>query len=446
MATIPTPSQLDIATGNQQTAVEEVLKTKYADAGAWATYGATLLDGFTDKIKDLLVAAAAHPDLSAVSAALANIQMYVASGAFNYVSPDAPTYDLVPSYQAQTLGALLPTPAVETISVGAVPSTDIIYTNSSFTDTLLDNLRSKLLAGLTTGSTGLGDAETAMFARETARQNDTRTKAFNEITSSFSSRGFDMPPGALLAKQTEMNNESGIRLSDSSSQIMAESARLAVDYNKTILGNAAQLLDIVSRVFDSKLMRDFETAKTKVQYAIEGFKETVSVALAKADLNKAAIAATLSANQNTVEVFKAEIDGQIAPMNAISGTNQAKASAFRAAVDAASANLTAQTLPEELKLKGVQANAQIGGTKAEIALKEVTMMIEDARRQVELEVQALNGLAGGAQQIVAGALNGVSVGTTFGFGASVSKQYSLNNTYHDLYKEGDHLPIVSIVS
>lgn len=443
---IPTATALDIAADNQQTAVKEVLAAKYKDAGAWTQYGARLLDGFSDDLKDLLVTAATSSDLTAVTTALANIELYVASGSFTYTAPDAPAYDVVPAYQPVTLGTILSIPDVEAIAIGDAPSTEVIFTNGDFTDTLLDGLRSKLLADLTTGSTGLGDAEGALFARETARQNDTRAKAYSEVTTAFSSRGFDMPPGALLAKQTEINNESGIRLSDSSSQIMAESARLAVDYNKSIMSNATQLLDLISRVFDSKTMRDFEAAKARVQYAIEGFKQIVAVQLAKADLNKADITATIAANQGTVEVLKAEIEGQVAPMKAIAETNQAKASAFRAAVDAASADLTAQTLPEELKLKGTVANAQIAGTKAEIALKEATVEIENARRQVELEVQTLLGLAGGAQQIIAGALNGVSVSSSFGFGGSVSSSYDVTNSVRDEYGKGDHMPVLPVIT
>lgn len=449
MALIPTPTALDIAKDNQQTAVKEILTAKYADAGSWMSYGATLLDGFMRDIETLLSSAASGADLTAVAAALAAIDLYTApAGSFTYTSPLAPSYDPVGSYVEQTLGTILDIPPVEAITIADAPSTDVVFTNSAFTDTLLNDLRTKLLAGLTTGSTGLGDAEAGLFARETARQNDARAKAYNEVTTALSSRGFDMPPGALLAKQTEMNNESGLRLSDSSSQIMAESARLAVDYNKSILGNATQLLDLMSRVFDNQVVRDFEAAKTKVQYAVEGYKQVVAVALAKADLNKTAISATIQANQGTVEVFKAGIEGQVAPMKAIAETNQAKAQAFGAEVQAAAADLTAQMAPEELKLKGVVANAQIAGTKADIAIKEVALAIEDARRQVELEAHTLISLAGGAQQIIAAAGNGVSVSSSFGFSGTVASNYGVSNSTTDAYGKDDHktnptLPIIT---
>lgn len=438
MPITPTPSDLDIATDNQQAAVKEVLVAKYKDAGSWMTYGAGMLEGYLADIEDLLNAAAASNDLATVQQALANIELYVAPGVLTYNAPTAPTYDTVPTYTAPTLGTIVDIPAVAVIDVGAAPPTDVTFANSSFSDSFMDSLKSKLLTDMSGTHTGLGDAESALFARETARQNDARAKAYSEVTTALSSRNFDMPPGALLAKQTEINNESGIRLSDSSSQIMSESARLAVDYNKSILSNATQLLDLVARVFDSKIMRDFEAAKTAVQYAIEGFKQSISVALAKAELNKSAIAATVATNEGTVKVFEAQVEGQVSPIKAIADINQSKAGAYDSAVKASVAALDAQAIPEELKLKGAVANSQIAGTKADIAIKSVAMVIEQARSQLELKVQTLISLAGGAQQIIAGALNGVSVSSSFGFSGSVGKSYGISNNTSDSYGQGDH--------
>jgi len=413
-----------------------ILQSKYALASSWADWARNMLNTDLVEIKSKLGSDTVATDLSAVAAALDAITLYSPTGEFTYDAPTAPTYTTVPSFTPQTLGTIHEIPAVADINIPDVPSTTVSFTNSAFTDDLLTSLRNRLEADITTASTGLGSAEDALFARETARQNSARAQAYTEATTIFSSRGFDMPPGALSAKQTEMNNESGIRLSDSSSQIMAESARLAVDYNKAVLASSTQLLDLLSRVFDSKIMRDFDAAKTQVTLNLEGFKSTVSVALAKADINKTAILATVQANQGVVDVFKAELAGQIEPMKAIAETNQAVATSYDAAVKGAVASLQAQTIPEELKLKGVQANASIGGTKAEIALKEANVVIETALRQLTLEVSTLQGLAQSAAQMIASSLNSVSVSSSFGWSASTSSSESenLNVTNGDVSK------------
>jgi len=412
---------LDIMdTAATYTASKQILEQKYNDAITWAQLADGKLSQNIADINNLLGADVVGNNLSAIEAAVDGIDLYIPpTGDFTYTSPTAPGYDTVPAYAEQTLGAMEAIPAVDAITIGAAPSTAVSFTNSGFTDTLLGTLRDKLAADIVGAHTGLGAAEAALFARETARQNAARSAAYTEVTTQFSARGFDMPPGALLAKQTEINNESTIRLSDSSSQIMAESARLAVDYNKTVLSQSTGLLDLLSRVFDSQIMRDFEAAKATVQYAIEGFKQIVSVALAKAELNKTAIAAAVAANEGTVKVFQARIEGQVAPMKAIAETNQAKASAYNAAVAAEKGNLEAQTIPEELKLKGAGVNAQIAGTKAEIVFKEASLAIETAARQLQLEVTTIAGMAQSAAQMVAAALNGVSVSSSFGWSGSM---------------------------
>lgn len=416
----PAVAALDITTDGIFTATKEVVSAKYENATTWASWAAGLLENDIVAINNLLGKDIVGNELAALQLALTNIALYAPSGAFTYNSPAAPVYDAVPVYAAQTLGQILTIPDVAVIEIGVAPATDVVFANSAFTDTLLDALKGMLTSSLATASTGLGDAEAGLFARETARQNDTRAKAYSEVTSAFSSRGFDMPPGALLAKQAEINSESGIRLSDSSSQIMAESARLAQSWNKDIISACTQLLDLLSRTFDSRIMRDFEAAKAKVQYAIEGFKQIVATQLAKADLNKVAITSTVSANQATVEVFKAQIDGQVEPIKAIASVNQAKAGAYGAAVQAATSDLNARVIPEELKLKGVVANSQIAGTKAEIVFKEAALAIETAARQLQLEVTTLAGLATAAAQMTAAALNGVSVSASVGFSGSTS--------------------------
>lgn len=437
MADIPQGSDIDLSVTSTSQAVRNVLDAKYSDAGAWAQWAAKMLEEDIANISNLLGKDIVGTDLANLTAALNTIALYTPPGTFSYTAPTGPVYDTVPAFASQTIGALLAIPAVEAITIGAAPSTAITFDNPDFSDTLLSSLRNKLSADLTAGSTGLGDAEAALFARETARQNAARALAYTEITTVFSARGFDMPPGGIAAKQTEANNESGIRLSDSSAAIMAESAKLAQSWNQTTVTACTQIVDVLARVFDSKIIRNFEAAKNAVILSLEGFKQEVSVALAKADLNKTAIASTVAANDATVKVFQAEIEGQIAPIQAIAGANNAKASAYGAAVQASVASLNAQVIPEELKLKGAGINAQIAGAKADIAAKEADLSIGTAARQLALEVETIRGLAQGAQQIISGALNGVSVSTSFGYGGSGAFHMSDDKSTNVSYRAPD---------
>jgi hypothetical protein len=302
MPDIPEATDFDITTGTTSDAVRQVLDAKYTDAGAWATWAATMLQTDIADINNLLATDKVTQYLEALSAAI----------------------DTLPEFIAGTIS-------------GGV---------ADFTNSALVALQSRLATDIATYSTGLGTAEAALFARETARQNAARSAAYTEITTQFSSRGYDLPPGALTAKQTEVNNESGIRLTDSSTAIMAESARLAVDYNKSVIAGAIQLQDILSRVFDSKEMRLFEASKASVMYEAEVFKVTLARY----------------------------------------------------------------------------------STQGELALKQAEIVIQAQARQLALEVSTLLGLAQSASQMVAAALNGVSVSTSLDYGASTSMGRGDNKT------------------
>lgn len=423
MAEVPVTSDLDITSDYSFLASKEMLQATYENTMKWAQWAGSTLEEKIADLSNLLGSDVVGDNLSAVMAAIDAITLYVPSGTFTYNAPAAQTYDALPTYEAQVLGTILAVPTVDAITIPDVPGTAMTLSDAAFSDTLLAAIRTRLEADIATAHTGLGNAEEAIFAKETARQNSVRDMAYVEITTRFGAGGWEIPPGAMDAKIKEANDTSTIRLADSSSNIMSESARLAVDYNKAVLGSSMQLMDLLSRVFDSKLMRDFEAEKQRVILSIEGFKQVVATALAKADLNKTAIMSTITANQGTVEVFKAGIEGQIEPIKAIAAINQAKASTYSAEVQGAVADLEAQTLPEELKLKGAQANAQIAGTKAEIVFKEAALSIETAARQLQLEVTTIAGMAQNSSQMVAAALNGVSVSSSFGWSAGASTGY-----------------------
>lgn len=436
MATIPATTDLgELSSLSVSTATKTVLDAKYADAMAWATWAATMLNDNVMSMTSKLSNDAVLDDLTALRDILNAIQMLTPpSSVFQYNAPVSPTYNETPDYVAPSLGTILAIPDVTAISVGEVPSTVINFSNPDFTDTLLTAMRTKLANDLATSSTGLGDAEAAMFARETGRIIAERAVAYTELTTQFSAAGWPAPPGALTAKQTELTNESSKRLADSSAAILTESARLAADCNKHVQTVAVQLIDILARAFDSKVLRDFDAAKTTVMLALEGFKETIQVAIAKAELNKTAITATVAANDGTVKAFLGEIEGQIAPIKAISEINQTKATAFSAAVQAASADLQAQIIPEEFKVRVAEANAKIGGIKADAAAKEAELAIVDTQRRVTLEVETLRGLAQSAAQMVASALNSVNVSSSLGFQGSTSSSSSTSESVQHIFE------------
>lgn len=475
-------------------AVKTVIETKYNDVTVWANYARTLLEG---KLAEIIATnnqfdvtefiAAAQAAIDGIPASEAMTITYTAPDAptYNppvpYVAPDAPTYktgdDLVPAipdapswqtiaYTAPTLrGTLQSVPTPTQYEAGAAPSTDITFTNAVFSDSLLDALKTKLSAELSGTHTGLGSAEAALFARETARQNAARAAAYTELTTQYSARGFDMPPGALLAKQTEVNNQSALLLSDSSSQIMAESARLAVDYNKSVMAASSQLVDILGKLHDSNIIREFDKAKNEVMMDLEGFKAGIQVLVANADLEGRYIGSVAASNGSISQMFSAEVSSENARMGALSDLNKACASNYSSVVQAETARvgalseynraisgqftseiqgaIAASNAPVEINrslaagysaaVQGAAADVAAQGEEArskaaadevasrkamgiaDLATKFALSNIESAIRKYTLDVEMLKSTSAGALQLIASSFNTVSTSASLGF-------------------------------
>jgi hypothetical protein len=254
-----------------------------------------------------------------------------------------------------------------------------------------------------------------------------------------------------LAKQTEINLESTQQLTDINAAIAAESARLAVDYNKTVLSSSASYVDIVARIFDNKIMRDFEAAKNEVMLSLEGFKASIQVLVANAELEGKYMDAISTHNESVVKTYTGEIDGAVAALEATTKTNaskvdsyesqvkaaitavttvtdanQATAAAYSAAVAGATADVQgqAESARSSAMVDEISSRKAIGiaGLSKDLALAN----IDAATRKYLGDVQVLNSASQGAMQLVAASLNGVSASSSLGWSGSYG--YSENVT------------------
>ena len=229
LPTLPEMTTPDPAGDYARAQAWAMLLAKNRDAGNWAIWAAKVLDANLVDLYNKL-------GEDAVAPALADLLALI---------------DTIPEYTAGTL----------------------TYTDTGFTDSTLTALKSRIEADIT----NIDGAEAAMFARHRTRVGEERAAAYTEITTQFSSGGWDMPPGALQAKQTEMNNLSGKRLTDASADIMSVGV-------KESLQAGLQLVDLLGRLYDNSVMRDFESAKTTVVMGLDGYKSTLARLQTKADV------------------------------------------------------------------------------------------------------------------------------------------------------------------
>lgn len=228
MASLPNVTDIgDLSTLGVSSAVKTVLDAKYTDASAWAVWAAQLLQQNIVDTTNLLTNHEIETDLDAI---IAQLNQYLTPPTIS--SPDA---------------------------------------TGIFSETLVGALRDKLLTMLADGGTGLGaTAEAIIFARDQARVTAERAIAYNEAASQFSS--FPYPPGQLLAKLTEISNETSRRLADSSAEILKLSAQLQQDTNKHILTTTLQFINVLADVYNNEELRKLEVYKTKVTMEIEAYK------------------------------------------------------------------------------------------------------------------------------------------------------------------------------
>ncbi len=402
---LPEQPQIDPAGDYSRAQSFAILQANYEYAGNMAIWASNVLGSANDAIEQALSSDTVGPELTNLLSLLGDVPALNLSGITAYVAPDAPTYTAVPGYVAPTQGALTAIPDIPDVVVPDAPSSTLTYTNASFTDDLITALKSRLLADIA----GVEAAEAAMFARHEGRVTAERAKAYTELTTLYSSAGWEQPPGALQAKQTEANNETSKRLTDVSADIMMAAV-------KESLQGALQAVDLLARVHDSKQVRDFEKAKAEVQFSIEGFKATIEGLLGEIQISKTKVDAVVAANDGTIKAFLGQIEGQTAPMKAIADSNKAQAEAYKAAVDGAGAAVNASAIPEELKLKAM-------GVQGDIAGKAASLSVEAAVREVTLRVEAMRGLAQAAQQVIASAMGTMSTSSSFGWSGSATTSY-----------------------
>lgn len=149
-----------------------------------------------------------------------------------------------------------PTLDSTTITAPTIPSDSTLFTD------LLD----RVIADLQSGATGLdATVEQAIWDRADARLTVQEAKDQAEIEDYFSSRGFDMPTGAMAARLQEHTNERARNRTDLNDKILIQSSELAQKNSQFIIGVARELkkdlLTLDMEVF--KARSEAQTEKNK---------------------------------------------------------------------------------------------------------------------------------------------------------------------------------------
>lgn len=212
-------------------------------------------------------------------------------------------------------------------------------------------IRDTLASG---GSALNAAAETAIWDRAIARQEDEIAKEQDTIESYFSSRGFRMPPGMMAGQLIELHDRALRTRTDINNDILVQQSKLADENMRFAVQQATEVLKLFYDYTGQMKQRALEAAKYSVEAAnanmqakVELLKAKLSIysteaqvyeikiraETAKADLYKSMIDATMG----KVEIQKLYLEAhqaQLAAIDAMTKIYQSKVQAAQVTADA----------------------------------------------------------------------------------------------------------------
>lgn len=296
--------------------------------------------------------------------------------------PTVPAYDL-PAVPVLT-DISIPSPPEYSIPEfdGVLPVDDLTppdqsldWAESYYTSGLKDALVQKLYDGVVNGGTGLSEeTEQAIYDRAESRQETERQAMLDSISDGLAQRGFEMPPGALVAANLEAENKILRDREDLNNDILIQQSKLAQENTHFVLEAAKNLEGILITYHSQAQQRSLDAAKAVIETAVQMYSLKVEGYKAK-----------ILAYQTMAEVYKARITGEIA-----------KAEFFKAQIAGVTASVQAQALMIEAykaqvnavealmqvyrtQMEGAQIQAQVDATRIQAYLGEVQAYSEKTR-------------------------------------------------------------------
>jgi len=336
------------------------------------------------------------------------------------------------------LSALLP------LDLPADITAAISWFESAHDETLYTALFNQLIADLTSGAGGLGGTvEQEIYDRAVARQTVDNDAKYREIEEYFSSRGFDLPTGAMAGRLQEQANVIAANNLEINGKIMIEQAEFA-QKNQQFVIEAAKGLETLLRDYDSKKNdRSLDYSKAVAANAIAIYAEQIRAYIATAEANKMYVEvqvenlkAVVESNKGLVAAFAAEAEAYGLLVGAKSKRNEAITEVYKVEVmgyesenKAISENQKNIIAAYELKIKDADADLRAAIAAAEASIQgyssEYSLREKVAESMANIAMQAMSSAYGAVNASAGLSYNGSeSKGETWSHGESRSDSYS----------------------
>lgn len=323
---------------------------------------------------------------------------------YDYTIPTAPdtTLPVVPTYEELNV-PVAPTINEYTFDLDLpddsfiqVPDNQFIFQNSDYSSALVDAVSAELISRLA-GGTGIPvDVEYAIWQRGKDREVKNQLKTEEEILAKSATRGFQRPPGSVMAALDMASQDAQDKITDLSREIMIKQAELEQSNIKHAIEESIKLESVLSTNYNQFMNRALDAAKYVQQIAILLYEANVKrfeVQLAAYSTAAEVFKIRTQAELTKAEIYKAEVEGQklIVDLNdskvrlytaQIEGIRQA-VEIFKAEWQAIETQLNAEATKIEAFKANVDAyTAEIGGYGAEVSAYAERVRAESAKADV----------------------------------------------------------------
>jgi hypothetical protein len=270
--------------------------------------------------------------------------------------------------------------------------------------------------------TGLPVAvEAAIWARALARLELDHIQKYWQIETYFSSRGFDLPPGAMTGALNELTIEILRNNNDINLGIAIEQAKLTQTNTYTILDKKAQIslgivqnsinaMGIINNTVIGKYGADIDAYKADIQKAVSKMQAEIEVINSFNNTQ-------LESFRVDVEIFKSRLQVESERLNNVIKVYLAKVEIYKADIQVAISKIDAQIRRFEVFLKEVQV-------QADIALKNAEIEIETSKLIYSIKVEAIKAGAMVTSQLAASAMSSVNASVSSGMSGGAQEGFS----------------------
>lgn len=310
--------------------------------------------------------------------------------------PDVPTFQnvvipSVPSYSIPVYNATFPDDDL------LIPTFTFSFNEQAYQSDLLDALKAELIDNLLNGGYGINDAdEQALWERAREREMLAAETTIQQATSNAASRGFAIPPGALIAMIEGAQQAALEKISSVNREIALKRADMYVENRKFTIQQVRETEQMLITYFGYMMERALNTAKYTSEWAkhtYDAMVERYKARVAGAQAASQAYEIQLKAGLASLEAYKVEMEGSrlaVDVQKMVADVYNSQLEGVKTFVDIYRTQMEAAKVSSEierLKLEAFRASvdaytAQVGAKSAEFGMFKA--QIEGEMSKVEI--------------------------------------------------------------